>query len=217
MNKLNNRIYLIFILATLWEGCTTEKKEIPGKDTVQVTSESNLPELAFKKYDLRSGIITFEISGREPGSSKKVYFDDFGNKEVSYIYRNGKLSEKWVNNNDGTFYTLDYGNSTGARRKASRPGTEERFDIEEMPEEMRKENEVKSLADSIVAGKLCKFYAMESGGIKTVKGGYGHLILFLSTQVADFRYSTIATELKENVTVPDSVYLIPLHFTVKEF
>jgi hypothetical protein len=224
MNKLNFRIYFAFTLLVFFGSCTTDKKEIPGnndsigeKDTVMPGSENVLPEPSFKKYDLRSGIITFEVLGREPGSSRKVYFDNFGNKEVTYISSKGNLSEKWVNNNDGIFYTLNYKTKTGVSRKSSRTGTEDRFDIEEMPEDMRKENKVKSLPDTILAGKLCKVYSMESGGIKTIKGGWKHLILFLRTEVADFKYSSIAKKVEENVSIPDSVYLIPSSFTIKEF
>src|SRR4051812_37172995 len=88
MNKLNNRIYLVFILLIVLEGCSIENKENTAEidstsvsDTTQTTQKIKITEPAFKKYNLRSGIITFEVLGREPGSSKKVYFDNFGNKE----------------------------------------------------------------------------------------------------------------------------------------
>jgi len=219
MNKMNHSKYIAFILTGLFLGCTAEKKEIPAGDSTVIndTVQSALQEPAFKKYDIRSGIIRFEISGREPGSSKLVYFDDFGNKEVSYIYSRDKISEKWININDGSFYTLNYENKTGAKRNASRPGTEERFDIEEMPLEMQKENKLKQHKDSTFAGKPCKVYSLESGGIKTTKAGWAHIILMLETEVTDLKFRTVAKTLEENAAIPDSVYTLPENFTIKEF
>jgi hypothetical protein len=222
MNKMNYIKYLGLILIGIATGCTSERKELPGgdsilTDTVTSVDKNILPEPSFKKYDLRSGIIRFEILGREPGSSKIVYFDDFGNKEVSYIYSKNKLSEKWINSGDGSFYTLDYENKTGAKRNASRPGTEERFDIEEMPHEMQEENKLKQHKDSTFAGKPCKVYSLESGGIKTKKAGWGHIILMLGTEVSDFKFNTVAKKLDENVPIPDTIYRIPADFKVKEF
>jgi hypothetical protein len=223
MNKINYSKYIVFILIGLLTGCTNEEKGTSSGDTtlIQDTVGSNdrdiLAEPVLKKYDLRSGIISFEVQGRESGSSKIVYFDDFGNKEVSYIYSRNKISEKWINKNDGSFYTLNYENKTGAKRKASRPGTEERFDIEEMPLEMQEENKVKQYEDSVFAGKSCKVYSMESGGIKTTKAGWAHIILMIGTEVAHFKYRTVAKTMEENVPIPDSVYAIPENFNIKEF
>jgi hypothetical protein len=222
MNKMNYIKYLGLILIGVSAGCTSGKKELPGRDSILTDTAASadkniLSEPSFKKYDLRSGIIRFEILGREPGSSKIVYFDDFGNKEVSYVFSKNKLSEKWINRGDKSFYTLDYENRTGAKRNASRPGTEERFDIEEMPVEMQKENKLKQLRDTIFSGKPCKVYSLESGGIKTEKAGWGHIILMLRTEVSDFKFSTVAKTLEENVPVPDSVYVIPENFKIKEF
>jgi hypothetical protein len=223
MNKTNIRICLLFITAIL-QSCSDKNHDKPGsgdslamKDTSLTSQETTLPEPAYKKYELRSGIIHFTVSGKEPRSSKTVFFDEFGNKEVSFIYSKGILAEKWINSNDGSFYTLDYNTRTGAKRKASRAGTEERFDVEDMPVEMQKENKVRQEKDTVYAGKPCKVYSMESGGIKARKAGWGHIMLFLSTEVADFKFRTEAATIEENVTIPDSVYTIPENFKVKEF
>jgi hypothetical protein len=39
----------------------------------------------------------------------------------------------------------------------------------------------------------------------------------LGTEVADFKFRTIAKTLEENAVIPDSVYNIPAGFSIKEF
>ncbi|MFL5731485.1 MAG: hypothetical protein ACJ75J_18490 [Cytophagaceae bacterium] len=221
---MNIRICLLFITLAILQSCSDKNNDKAGsgdslaiKDTSRSSQETGMPEPAYKKYELRSGIIHFTVSGKDPRSSKIVFFDEFGNKEVSFIYSKGILVEKWVNSNDGSFYTLDYNTQTGAKRKASRAGTEERFDVEDMPVEMQKENKVRQEKDTMYAGKPCKVYSMESGGIKARKGGWAHIMLFLSTEVADFKFRTEAVSIQENAAIPDSVYTIPGNFKVKEF
>jgi hypothetical protein len=219
---MNNKIFYGLILGISMNlSCTESKKENSNglsNDSEGPSEDKPYIEPADRKYDIRSGMITYRIEGTGENTIRKVYFDDYGNKEVAEIYTEGVITEKLINKGDGSFYSLDFGNKTGVKRKASMDGTEQRFDIEEMPEDMKKENKVTPMADEKIVGKTCKSYSMESGGIKTTKSGSGHIILKLITEMGGAnKIQTTATEIKENADIPGAVYEIPSDFSIKEF
>jgi hypothetical protein len=218
---MNNKIFYVLILGIFTIlSCTETKKENSDdlQDDNQSASIKTYKEPGFKKYDIRSGNITYSVEKAGVNTIKKVYFDDYGSKEVSEIYNNGYLIEKLINKGDGNLYTLDFKNNKGIKRKTSMHGTEQRFDIEEMPEDMKKENKVLQGADEKIIEKICKSYSMESGGIKTTKSGYGHIILRISTEMGGTnKMRAIATEMNENIEIAENIFDIPENFSVKEF
>jgi hypothetical protein len=214
---MNNKIFYGLILG-ISMSLSCAKNETSDGYVTGTKGGEGYTEPVNKKYDLRSGIITYKIEGSGENSTRKVYFDDYGNKEAAEIYTKGVLIEKLINKGDGSFYSLDFENKTGVKRKASMDGTEQRFDIEEMPEDMKKENKVSQMPDEKILGKVCKSYSMESGGIKTTKSGSDHIILMLSTEMGGMnKVQTTATEMMEDVEIPDAVFEIPADFSMKEF
>jgi hypothetical protein len=215
---MNNKVFYGLILGiSLTIGCTKEKDNADSTDIESNSMAATSEKPAKAKYDLASGSITFTMDEKEGPTIKKVYFEEYGKKEITELYRNGSMTEKLINTGDGYLYSLNYENNTAIKRKSSMNGTEQRFDVEEMPEDMKKENQVKRLPDEIVADKKCISFSLESGGIKTIKSGTGHIILYLRTDMGGIVKSFRATQIKENIKIPVEAYIVPEGFSIKEF
>jgi hypothetical protein len=216
---MKNKIFYGFIIGiTMNLSCTKPNNENLGNAENDSTYKLNeTPKPTNAKYDIPSGIIFYSIEGAQGKGTKKVYFEEYGKKEATEIYKNGVIIEKLINKGNDSLYTLDFENKTAIKRKSSMNGTEQRFDIEEMPEDMKKENKITRMEDEKIAGKICKSYSMESGGIKTIKSGSGHIILMMRTEMGGTLKTLRATETKENIEIPQDVYDVPSNFTLKEF
>src|SRR5580765_6507469 len=65
------------------------------------------PAATVKKYDIKSGIITYdtemEMAGMKIPGKVVLYFDDYGIKECEETYKSGKLAESFVSDGKDRF------------------------------------------------------------------------------------------------------------------
>jgi hypothetical protein len=170
-----------------------------------------------KKYDIKSGIITFETT-LEMGTMKMtnkimVYFDDYGMKECRENYNGEKLKSSLFS--DGQMeYVISPGKKTAETRGKAFRGTEYRFDWNEISEQDRTSGRAKKLPNVTVAGKYCESYMVGSSTDKTVYAGWGHVCLMIDVSSPTMRSLIKAVKFEENVTVPSEKFKIPAGYTL---
>ena len=172
----------------------------------------------FKKYDIKSGIITFETV-IEMGTMKMknkimVYFDDYGMKECHENYNGEKLATSLFS--DGQMeYVVMHGEKTAYTRGKAFRGTEYRFDWNEISEKDRTSGKAKKLPNVTVAGKNCESFMVGSSADKTVYAGYGHVCLMIDVSSSTMRSLIKAVKFEENAKVPPEKFAVPAGYKMK--
>ena len=172
----------------------------------------------FKKYDIKSGIITFE-NVIEMGTMKMkhkimVYFDDYGMKECHENYNGEKLENSLLS--DGQMeYLLLHGEKTVETRGKEYRGTEYRFEWNEIPENDRTSGMAKKLPNVTVAGKNCESYMVGSSTDKTVYAGWDHVCLMMDISNSTMRSLTKAVKFEENAKVPPEKFAVPAGYKMR--
>jgi len=172
-----------------------------------------------KKYDIKSGIITFETvidMGTMKMTNKiMVYFDDYGMKECHENYAGEKLASSLFS--DGQMeYVVKHGEKTASKRGKAYRGTEFRFDWNEISEKDRTSGKAKKLPNVTVAGKSCESFMVGSATDKTVYAGYGHVCLMIDLSSPTMRSEIKAVKFEENVKVPPEKFMVPAGYKMKE-
>lgn len=170
----------------------------------------------WKKYEVKSGIITYEtisLEGRVHVSGKVVlYFDQYGALECKDVYVGGILKESAMC--DGrVVYSIIHDQRTVFKLGPATTGTEVRFDWDAMPVPNRAERQIKRLPNMTVAGKLCEVYEQSSPGGKTKYAGWGHILLLLERNLSDNQYMMKAESFVETNQVPESKFVPPPGYT----
>jgi hypothetical protein len=172
----------------------------------------------FKKYDIKSGIITFE-NDVEMGTMKMknkimVYFDDYGMKECHESFNGEKLASSLFS--DGQMeYLLLHGQKTVETRGKEYRGTEYRFEWNEIPENDRTSGKAKKLPNVIVAGKNCESYMVGSSTDKTVYAGWDHICLMMDISNSSMRSLIKAVKFEENAKVPPEKFAVPAGYKMR--
>jgi len=171
-----------------------------------------------KKYDIRSGIITFETvidMGTMKMTNKiMVYFDDYGMKECHENYAGDKLMTSLFS--DGQMeYAVSHGKKTAEKRGKAYRGTENPFDWNEIPEKDRTSGVAKKLPNVTVAGKNCESYTVVSSTNKAVYAGWGHVCLMIDVSSSTTRSLIKAVKFEENVKVPPEKFAVPTGYNLK--
>jgi serine protease inhibitor ecotin len=172
----------------------------------------------YKKYDIKSGIITFETV-IEMGTMKMknkvmVYFDDYGTKECNENYTGGKLRNSLFSDGQMKYLLLHDQKTVETRGKEYR-GTEYRFDWNEIPENDRTSGMAKKLPNVTVAGKNCESYMVGSSTDKTVYAGWGHVCLMMDISSSTMRSLIKATKFEENAKVPPEKFAVPAGYKMR--
>ena len=132
-----------------------------------------------KKYDLKSGIVTFETlttEGRVTTAGKIVlYFDEYGRKECKDTYVGGMLTESVLSDGTNT-YTVWHGMRVVFKRGPSTAGTEIRFDWEGIPD--NRKHTLKKLPDVKIADRPCEMYEQTKGTTSVRLAGWNHILLY---------------------------------------
>lgn len=132
-----------------------------------------------RKYDVKSGIVTFETfttEGRVTTVGKIVlYFDDYGRKECKDTYVGGYLKESVLSDGKDT-YTVWHDKRVVFKRGPSSAGTEIRFDWEGIPANRRVT--LKKLPDAVIAEHPCEMFEQTRGTSTVRLAGWNHILLY---------------------------------------
>jgi hypothetical protein len=182
---------------------------------------SNVPHVevsaGYKKYDIKSGIVTLqttmEMSGMNIKTKSILYFDDYGIKECQEEYKTDGSGKETLTKRDfvkdGFRYICSIENKGGSKTKAMGYGVAAPFNMEEAS--TMKDNQFKKIADETICGKLCNGFSMltPSGNIKM----YGWSKIALKNVVENpsmkMKTETIATKIEENVSIPADKFEVP--------
>lgn len=168
------------------------------------------------KYDIKSGIITFDYTitmGKSKITDKRiVYFDDYGMKECREEFEGNKL-KKSVFNDGKMFYTVMHASKTAFKRQEASRGTELRFG---MTEEEKGKGSTKKLDNVTVAGKTCESFERRGKSDRIVFAGWNHLVLLTDYDTGTMKSTTRAVSVQENANVPPEKFMVPAGYTVQQ-
>lgn len=172
-----------------------------------------------KKYDVKSGIVTYEtttLEGRVQIAGRIVlYFDQYGRLECKDTYVNGMLKESVLC--DGkTVYTLWHDQRIVFKRGPATYGTEVRFDTEALPASEKSEGHIKMLSPMMLAGKVCSaFERITSGGVVTFAGA-DHILMYCERNLKGENWVMKAVSVDMKSIIPASKFVPPAGYTEKE-
>jgi len=202
--------------------CNKENKPVDeGKST---SAEQSKVE-AVKRYQIKSGIITYDIvnSMMKGKMTQVLYFDDYGAKESRETITEFSMMGQTIKSHkigffkDGYMYELDLEKKTGGKFKGVMPGGGE-MDLSKFSKEMMKEYNVKKVGTETIIGKECDVNSMEYAKMN-MKGTiymWQGLTLKSDVDMGKIKVKTVATKFEENVSIPASKFEVPADFTIED-
>jgi hypothetical protein len=173
-----------------------------------------------KKYDIKTGIITFDLimkmGDMEIKQKTIVYFDEYGMKECKDTYSGAKLEESYLS--DGKdLYLLKHKQKKAFKQGTASRGTELRVEWSEFGTEAdRQAGKYKKLAALTVAGKNCEVFEYNDGeGTITKYGGWNKILLYQDTKSSSVQSIQRAVKVEENVTISPDKFKVPAGFTIQ--
>ena len=171
-----------------------------------------------RKYDIKSGIITFEQTATM-GTMKMqekivVSFDDYGIKECRETFDGDKVNEIFFS--DGkTLYTVMPAQKTAYKRGNASRGTEMRFDWDEVSAKDKADGKAKKCGNVTIAGKPCESFEVTSSAGRMTFAGWDHITLLTDMDGSQMKSVTRAVKVEENARVPSEKFKVPAGFAVK--
>lgn len=175
-------------------------------------------EAQTKKYDIKSGIVTFETKATMGGLSittrSIVYFDDYGMKECREMFEEDVLKESFFS--DGKdLYGVYFASKRAMKHGVASRGTEYQFNWNDISDKDKKAGKAKQLPGLAVAGKQCESYEYTDGGTTTKYGGWSRICLLIDLTSKDMRSVTRAVKVEENAKVPAGKFAVPAGFVMQ--
>ncbi len=175
---------------------------------------STLQAQQVKKYQIKSGIITFETTmmmGKfEMKTKSVVYFDDYGMKECKDTYDDNGLKESFFSDGKNLYLTI-YKEKAVYKRGTAFRGTEYKFDWNEIAPS----GKAKKIANMTIVGKNCEAFELKDGGNTNTYAGWNNICLYLGVSMKNMTTIYKAVKLEENAKVPADKFKIPAGFTLK--
>jgi hypothetical protein len=229
MKILSCAIITAFVMFSI--SCSNKQgaKQAETKDSTGTTTSENQSETkAIKKYDIKSGIVTYKTSVMGMDNSMILYFDDFGAREmretVTEIKMMGTVSRNVAVTleKDGYRYSYQLENIVGKENKTSKEvkkskvygsGSADMGSMAStMSEEMKKQYEYKDEGNETVAGVTGTKFSMKMG--KTKMSGTLYKKIMLKTVME--MMTITAVKFEENVSIPADKFELPKDYTVVE-
>jgi len=165
-----------------------------------------------KKYDIKSGIITFETTMKMMDmtiiTKSIVYFDEYGMKECKESYKDSILEESFFS--DGKFlYKVAYEQKRALKAGKAIRGTEFKFDWNEISDKDKKTGKAKLLPDMTIAGRICHSFEYFDGDTPTKFAGWSGICLLTEMKTKDMSTLTRALKIEENAKVPAEKFVLP--------
>ncbi len=205
--------------------CSGKTQETPSKSETPAATQAEQPQATapapMKKYDIKSGIVTFEdvfdIGSTQMKVKRVLYFDDYGMKECEEKFDDNGLKESHYS--DGKeLYTAMHAQKTVYHRGTASRGTAFRFDWEEISSSDRQSGAARQLPHMTVAGKDCESFEIidAKGGTTTKFAGWNHVCLYTEARTKYGNSTMRAVKVEENVPVPAEKFGPPAGYQVKE-
>lgn len=173
-----------------------------------------------KKYDIKSGVVTYElimkVAGMEIKQKIVVSFDDYGMKECKETFKRDKLEESYFS--DGkNLYLVKPDDKTAYKRGTAYRGTELRVEWSEFgTEKQRQSGMYKKLPAMKVADKNCEAFEYNDGkGTVTRYAGWNKILLYMNLKTKDMESTQRALKVEENAKVPAEKFKVPAGFAVQ--
>jgi len=171
-----------------------------------------------KKYDIKSGIVTFETEtsiGKMKITGKiVVLFDDYGMKECKETYKDNALSE--ITFSDGkTIYLVKPEKKIAFKRGDATRGTELKCDWAEVSEKDKQLGKAKMLPARTIAGKNCEASQVGSGGTASTFAGWKGIKLYSEVKTGMMSTISKAVKIEENAAVPASKFQVPPGYSIQ--
>ncbi|MCX6149550.1 MAG: hypothetical protein NTX22_03380 [Ignavibacteriales bacterium] len=216
-------IYGLFIISLiLFVSCNKGNKQnedIKSTPQAQTNIEPN------KRYQIKSGIITYEIANNlmKGKTTQVLYFDDYGEKESRETITEFSMMGQTIKTHkislakDGYFYDLDLEKKVGTKMKKIMPQGSE-FDISKFSDEMMKEYNITKEGSEEIAGKTCEKISMENKkmNMKGTVFNWKGITLKSDIDMGKIKVQTIATKIEEDASVPSPRFEIPSDIKIED-
>jgi hypothetical protein len=188
-------------------------------NTVLVLAITTAAVAQTKKYEIKSGIVTFETTVKMSGitivTKYIVYFDDYGTKECKETYdAKGKIKE-WFFSDGKDLYGVYFVLKEAYNRGKPYRGTEMPFSWNQVSAKDQQSGKYKKVPNVTVAGKNCEAFEMYDTNGKTRFAGWNHITLLIELTSKDMSSVARAVKVEENVKVPADKFTIPAGFALK--
>lgn len=224
-----NFIYIFALAATIGlASCSGDGgKETDGADSTKTTASAEAPAAKKGKYNIKSGIITYDTEAMGMKMPTTLYFDDYGNIECQEVKMEMEMMGTKVTTHnltitkDGYIYTIDLTNKTGSKMKMmpnAATANMSGMDFTNLSEEFLKSMKMKKEGSESVCGKSCDVYSIdnESMGMKGTFAIYNSIPMKTNIEAMGMPMTMNATKFEENVEIPADKFEVPADIQVTE-
>jgi len=177
----------------------------------------------YRRYNVESGVIEYEITGTSTGIEKLV-FKDWGRIEVKYTSYKSQIKNEREEFHYSTFIfndttlSIDFNKKTGIMMKNDMPSdflkaidySTTAVAFKNLMEKMG----AKYIATEYLFGKECMVWQIEKAGIKFWT--WNNITLKTEVNFMGINTITQATNIDINESIPDESFAIPKGITIKE-
>lgn len=159
---------------------STKQISIPEAvpDLQEATKNDSIP--AYKKYDVQSGVITFNTAMNtltvNVSYKTVISFDHYGMRERRDTYDGNILTESFLCDGFNN-YNISHTHKKIVRTGKAYRGTESRFGWDAIKPEDIKSGKVAKKPAEFIANKKCQVFSIMTGVATVTYGGWNHIIL----------------------------------------
>lgn len=205
--KISNLVVSAFVMSVLMS-CGGEQKSAEAELETPIDQPTEAVAVSSGKYQIKSGIITFDQESMGTHAKKVVYFDDFGAKErVERYNEDGTVSE--VNISDGKKrYTLIPADKQAyfVDENGNRGWEMEFTPWEKIQQQTNYQENYAQAPNMTVAGKDCESFVY--GGKTTFAGWQGLTLYHKQGELVTIK----ATSLEENASIGLDKFTVPADY-----
>lgn len=216
--------FLILLVLLFQSACSKDVEKTPENIVTKKTKKEKKFFITDQKiFGIKSGIVEYEISGSQTGT-KKLYFDDWGRKQAEFTNSTIKVGKytkhsRLLKITNGDYqYTINIENNSGTKRE--NPiiekifGLKDQINYGDFGEQLLLIDGGFESGSDIITGKKCKVYEFKKQ--KTKKWIWNWLMLKSETNRGSIKITVLAKNIKEDVSVHDSVFNLPKNVLITE-
>ena len=186
-----------------------------GGETNAITNSDS-----FKKYDVKSGTVYFDVTSTVAGmvvkTTEVLYFDDYGNKECIEKFEKDPVSGKDMLSeatfcNGGFHYNYTTSQMEGAKTKNLGYGVAARFDMKDANDDLKKDLQYKELPSETIAGQTCDVITIVTPSGNSKVYGWNHIVLrqFVDNPQYKIKNDMSATKIDLTTPIPAGKFDVP--------